>query len=225
MSDRPIPRLAALSGLLAVVLVFVGSGISGSSPDLGASRATVAAWVARQHATVGSYAGGLLELAGILAMIVFAATLWAVLRRAEGGDGVLAATAFGAGLASATLKLASAPPLFAAVWRSHHGSDPLLATALVDMNNVAFVLTWTVDAVMLGAAAIVILRSRALPRWLGWLGAVAAAVSLLSVPVADRVPPVGILLTFVWIVSLSVVLFRRPALGLVSPLQAAAARG
>ncbi len=76
---------------------------------------------------------------------------------------------------------------------------------------------------MLGAAAIVILQSRLLPRWLGWFAAVTAAVSLLSVPVADRVPPVGILLTFVWIVSLSVVLFRRPALGLVPPLQAAAA--
>jgi hypothetical protein len=31
-------------------------------------------------------------------------------------------------------------------------------TALIDMNNVAFILTWAVDAVMLGAAAIVILR-------------------------------------------------------------------
>ncbi len=222
MSDRPVPRLAALSGLVAVVLVFLGSGIGGSSPDLGASRATISAWVAKQHATTGSYAGGLLELLGILAMIVFAATLWSVLRRAEAGDGVLAATAFGAGLVSATLKLASFPAAFAAVWRSRQGFDPQLATALVDMNNVAFVLTWTVDAVMLGAAAIVILKSRALPRWLGWLGAVAAAISLLSAPVASRVPPVGILLTFVWIVSVSVVLFRRPALGLVSAANATA---
>ena len=78
------------------------------------------------------------------------------------------------------------------------------------------------DAVMLGAAAIVILKSRALPRWLGWLGAVAAAISLLSAPVADRVPPVGILLTFVWIVSVSVMLVRRPALGRVSAANATA---
>ena len=222
MNDRPIPRLAALSGLIAVVLVFAGSGIGGSSPDLGASRATISAWVATQHATTGGYAGGLLELLGILAMIVFAATLWSVLRRAEAGDGILPATAFGAGLVSATLKLASLPAAFAAVWRSRQGFDPQLATALIDMNNVAFVLTWTVDAVMLGAAAIVILKSRALPRWLGWLGAVAAAISLLSAPVADRVPPVGILLTFVWIVSVSVMLVRRPALGRVSAANATA---
>jgi Domain of unknown function (DUF4386) len=215
VTDRPIPRLAALSGLAAVVLVFVGSGIGGSSPDLGASRATIAAWVADQHASTASYAGGLLELLGILTMIVFAATLWSVLRRAEGEDGVLAATAFGAGLVSAALKLASAPALFAAVWRSNEHLDPQFATALVDMNNVAFVLTWTVDAVMLGAAAIVILRTRALPRWLGWLAAATAAISLLSAPLADRVPPIGILLTFVWIIAISVVLFRRPAPRLV----------
>jgi hypothetical protein len=93
VNDRPVPRLAALSGLVSVVLVFVGSGIGGSSPDIGASRATISAWVAKEHATTAGYAGGLLELFGILTMIVFAATLWSVLRRAEEGDGILAATA------------------------------------------------------------------------------------------------------------------------------------
>jgi hypothetical protein len=78
------------------------------------------------------------------------------------------------------------------------------------MNNVAFVLTWGVDAIMLAAAATVILRSHVLPRWLGWLGAIAAAVSLVSMPIADLVPPIGILLTFAWIVATSVVLIRRP---------------
>jgi Domain of unknown function (DUF4386) len=209
MLDRPIPRLAALSGLVAVVLLFAGSA-GGSSPDLGASQTKIAAWVAGQHATTGAYATGMLELLGILAMVVFAATLWTALRRAEGGDGPLAATAFGAGLISATLKLASFPAAFAAVWRSRQGLDPQLATALVDMNNVAFVLTWAVDAVMVGAAATVILRGNMLPRWLGWFGAVAASVSLVSTPVADKVPPVGILLTFAWIIATSIVLVRRP---------------
>ena len=141
-------------------------------------------------------------------MIVFAATLWTVLRDGD-KSGVVAATAFGAGLASATLKLASVPAAFAAVWRSDQGSIPQLATALFDMNNVAFVLTWTVDAVMLGAAAIVILQSRALPRWLGWLGAVAGAISIVTVPIAMKAPPVGILLTFIWLIATSVVLTRR----------------
>jgi hypothetical protein len=139
-------------------------------------------------------------------MLVFVATLWTALRRVEGGEGVFAGTAFGAGLVSAGLKLASFPAAFAAVWRP--GLDPRLAAALIDMNNVAFVLTWGVDAVMLAAAAAVILRGEALPRWLGWLGAVAAGVSLLSIPVANQVPPLGILLTFAWIAATSIVLVR-----------------
>jgi Domain of unknown function (DUF4386) len=209
MSNRPIPLPAALSGLVAVVLLFVGQAIGGNSPDLTASRGDIAAWLAKQHASASDYAGGTIEILGILTMIVFAATLWTVLRGGDGEDGVAAATAFGAGLASATLKLASVPAVFAAVWRHDQGVGPQLATALVDMNNVAFVLTWALDALMLAAAATVIVRRRVLPRWLGWFAGVTAAILLLSTPAADHVPPLGMLLGFVWIVATSVVLTRR----------------
>ena len=66
-----------------------------------------------------------------------------------------------------------------------------------------------IDAVMLAAAATVILRAGVLPRWLGWLAAATSVILILSVPAADLVPPVGILLTFVWIVGTSIVLTRR----------------
>jgi hypothetical protein len=223
MSERPIPRLAAFSGIAAVALLFVGSAFSGGgSPDLDASRAKLVDWSTAHPATTSSYAGGMIELLGILAMIVFAATLWAALRRAEGGDGIFAASAFGAALISTAIKLASLPAVFAAVWRSRQGIDPQLAAALLDMNNAAFVLTWGIDAVMMAAAAVVILRSRALPHWLGWLGAITAAVSLVSMPLADVVPPLGILLTFAWIVATSVVLVRRPQVGVAHAVVAAA---
>jgi Domain of unknown function (DUF4386) len=210
MTNRPIPLVAALSGLASVVLVFAGQAISGGggSPDLTASRATIMAWLAKQNGSGAHYVGGLAELLGILAMIVFAATLWSVLRSADGENSIPAATAFAAGVASATIKLASAPALFAAVWRHNQGLNPQLGAALVDMNNVSFVLTWTLDGVMLAAAAIVIFRHAVLPRWLGWLAAAAATISLLSAPAADHVPPLGILLTFVWIAGTSVVLTR-----------------
>lgn len=210
MTNRPIPLAAALSGLASVVLMFAGQAISGGgSPDLNASRAKVVSWLAAQNGSASQYIGGTVELVGVLATIVFAATLWAVLRGADGDDSVPAATAFGAGLASATIKLASLPAVFAAVWRHKDGLNPQLAAALVDMNNVSFVLTWTLDAVMLAAAATVILHRRVLPRWLGWLAAATAAISIVSAPAADHVPPLGILLTFLWILSTSIVLTRR----------------
>jgi hypothetical protein len=77
------------------------------------------------------------------------------------------------------------------------------------MNDAAFVLTWAIDALMLGAAAIVILRSGVLPRWLGWLAAAAGTISIATVPVAMKAPPLGILLTFIWLIGTSVVLTRR----------------
>jgi uncharacterized protein DUF4386 len=210
MVQRPVPVVAALSGLASVVLLFVGQGLGGGggAPDLTKSRAAHAAWIAKQHPTTAGYAGDMLELVGILLLIVFAATLWSVLR--DGDErGILAATALGAGIASATVKLASVPAAFAVYWRSADGWDPQVATALFDMNDAAFVLTWAIDALMLGAAATVILRSGVLPRWLGWLAAAAGATSIATVPVAMKVPPVGILLTFIWLVGTSVVLTRR----------------
>ena len=221
MSGRPVPRLAAASGAASVVLMVAGNAIGGggSTPDLTASRAKVAAWLADQHSSAAGYAGGVMELLGILALIVFAATLSTVLRRDEEESPVYATTVLGAGLVSAALKLASVPAAFAGLWRAKQGFDPQLAAALIDMNNVAFILTWAVDAVMLGAAAAVILRSALLPRWLGRLAAVTAAVSLASVPVATHVPPVGMLLTLVWLVAASVVLLR----GRLSATPAAAA--
>jgi hypothetical protein len=78
------------------------------------------------------------------------------------------------------------------------------------MNDAAFVLTWAIDALMLGAAAIVILRSGVLPRWLGWLAAAAGTTSIATVPVAMKAPPpLGILLPFIWLIGTSVVLTRR----------------
>jgi hypothetical protein len=210
VTHRPVPLLAALSGLASVVLLFVGQGLGGggSSPDLTKSRAEHLAWLVKQHSSTVGYAGDMCELVGVLFLIVFAATLWSVLREGD-ESGIFAATALGAGIASATVKLASVPAAFALYWRSSQGWDPQVATALFDMNDAAFVLTWAIDALMLGAAAIVILRSGVLPRWLGWLAAAAGAISIVTVPVAMKAPPLGILLTFIWLIGVSVVLTRR----------------
>jgi hypothetical protein len=211
MTNRSVPLVPALSGIVAIVLPFTAQALSGNSgsPDLPASRAKIETWVASQTVTPAHVAGGVVELIGILALIVFAATLWSVLRGADSEDGIASATAFGAGLVAAAVKLASFPAAFAAIWRHDQGLNPQLAAALVDMNNVSFVLMWALFAVMLAAAATVIFRSGVLPRWLGWVGAATAAILIVSTPAATHVPPVGVLLAFIWIISTSVVLTRR----------------
>lgn len=223
MKHRPLPLFAALSGLLYVVLVFVGQGISGggNSPDLTKSRAAHVTWIAKQHPSTAGYAGDMVELIGILILVVFAASLWSVLRERD-ESGIASATALGAGIASAAVKLASIPAAFAVYWRADQGWSPQLATALFDMNDAAFVLTWGIDALMLGAAAVVVFRTAVLPRWLGWLGAVAAVISVASMPIAMKLPPLGMLLTFVWILATSIVLTRRSVRAVPRPVAATA---
>lgn len=223
MSDKLVARLGAASGIAYVVLAMIGTSVGGGgSPDLTASRAEIAAWVAKQH--VGStvhIAGGFMELLGLLAFIVFVATLFSIFRRVEGGSGLLSTIVLGAGLVSVTVKLASAGPAFAVYWRGHEGLNPQLSAALIDQNNFSFLLTWSIDAVLLGAAALIILRTRVLPRWLGWLAAVLSPALVLSTFAANHVPPFAMLLTLVWFVATSAVLtFRRRELPAAQPVLA-----
>jgi hypothetical protein len=206
---KQVPRPWALSGAVFVVLFFVGGTLGGSSPDIGASRTKLADWVSSQAPTVTDYVGGYLELLAMLALVAFVAQLWSVLRAAEGEHGPLSATVLAGGLLSAAIKISSFPAAFAALWRAKQGVEPQLAATLLDMNNAAFVLSWAADALMVGAAAILILRTSVLPRWLGWSGAAITVILLASVPVASKAPPLGFLLTILWIVATSVVLARR----------------
>ena len=100
--------------------------------------------------------------------------------------------------------------MFALAWRAGSGggvSDEL-ATALVDMNSAAFVLTWALDAVLLAAAARVILTTSCLPRWTGWFAAVTAPLLIATVPLAMSSPP-AFLLALIWIVAVSIAMAIR----------------
>src|SRR6185295_8576639 len=89
------------------------------------------------------------------------------------------------------------------------GIDPQLGAALVDINGYAFLLTWAVDAVMIGAVAAVALRTVVLPRWIAVSGAVLSPLLFASVALGEDGPPV-FLLALLWFVAVSVAL-ARPA--------------
>ncbi len=66
---------------------------------------------------------------------------------------------------------------------------------------------------LVGAAAVAILRTRVLPRWTGWLGAVAAVVSLVAIlgfvePDLAMIGFLGFLLSALWIVTTSIAMLR-----------------
>ena len=192
MSDRLWQRLGAASGIVYVVLLIGG----GSFED----------------DTVGI--AFLVVILAFLFFLFFLGNLWSVLRRAEGGSGWLSATAFGAGLMSVTIKVASAAPVLAARYRAGDGLDPQLARALQDINDASFYLSFFPLAVLLGAFAIVAIRSGAPPKWLGWIAAalglafIAGGMSGSADLHSEWAGLPMILFTF-WITAASVVLIWR----------------
>ena len=136
-----------------------------------------------------------------------------MLRRAEGADGWLSTTALVSGLAAITIKLASAAPLLASD-REAKGTRP--HDALANINDVSFILTMLPLAVLAAAAAAVALRTRVLPRWLGWLAAVTAPALIANGLFFHSEGGPAFLLFLLWLVATSVVLTLRAGAGPVA---------
>jgi hypothetical protein len=182
MQERIWPRFGALSGALFVVLLMGPSSVGGDAPII-----------------------MVLELIAMLLFIPFLGYLYGVLREAEGEGGWLAATAFGAGLVDLTIKLGSIAPSFAA----QEGLNPQLHDALHKMNSVAFIVTMLPIGVMMAATAIVILKTRVLPVWLGLLAAVTAPACWVNGMFLDAEFGPAFLLFLLWVIVASIVMTLR----------------
>ncbi len=181
MDKRIGPRLGAASGMLFVALL-----MGGESVPLG----DVVPW----------------ELFGLIVFVPFLGYLFAVLRRAEGGDGWLSATAFGAGLVALAVKLASFAP-FIAARGAETGTQ--IEGALVAMNNASFMLTLAPLGVMVAAASAIVLKTGILPAWIGWAGAITACALLVNSAFLDAEFGPAFLLFLLWTVVTSAILTRR----------------
>jgi hypothetical protein len=152
--NNPImPRLGAACGAIFAVVLFVADG--GGSHAFSAPRA----------------------VAGICAItlaVPFIAYVSSRLREAEGPNGWLSTTALVAGVAGITLKLASGAPALA-LHRAHVADGTRLHKALDEIAGGATLLSLYPLAVFCASVAIVSLRTRALPRWLGAGAAITAA--------------------------------------------------
>ncbi len=210
MSDRLWRRLVAGSGIIYVVLV-LSHGDTGSSLGFGASSAAIVKWI---ESTAGHgvnwfefYTEGL----GQLCLLVFIAFLATTLRSREGSLPWLATVVLSAGLLTLAVHFAS----FASVWtleyRAHEGVDShLAAAALFDSADILYLLTWPLIGLSIAAAAIAILRYRALPIWLGWAGLAVAIVQFAAVPLAFGPGQVMNLASLLWMALASGTLVVRP---------------
>jgi hypothetical protein len=211
--EQKTVRIAAGFGAAYVVIGVAGSGGKGdpSAPSLGASGESIAAYAAA-HSLAPVMVGQLFEILSLLALLVFAAALYAILRRAESEPGPLPVLALSGGLLAVGLKLGSFMPAFALHYHSTP-IDPAVARALFEMNNFGFVLMWFGQAVLLGSVAIAGLAWRAIPRWLAAPAALIAVALVVDAAFASgpNLSFVPELLWLLWVLVASVRLTIRPA--------------
>jgi hypothetical protein len=200
MESRGLERFAPLTGVLFVALIVLAIVIGGETPDNDDSRqAIVAFWEDNDTAQIWS---NVIGAWATVFFLWFAATLRSALRRAEEGPARLSTLSFG-GAVVAAVGLLSALSLNFAVADSVDEVPASVTQTLTVLSNGFFFPIAAGYAVFFLAAGVLSVRTRMLPVWLGWVTVLLGIVCL---------TPVGffaLLLGLVWIVAVSVLLYRR----------------
>jgi hypothetical protein len=201
-------RWAALSGIVFVVLMLVGASLILDVPKGDASPQEIAKYLTDGDNHARNIAGAYLWVLGGLAFLGFVTGLRHVLSRAEGGAGTLSNLVFGIGVVFTAVWSVSAATIasvaYAVEFADVHVTNPDLVTVLPSLGGLLLLLGGGFAGILLLAAtAILIFRTGALPRWLAWLGIIAAASLAVDVTYVNILPLVG------WVGVASLVLFRR----------------
>lgn len=204
----------ALSGVFFAAFFITGlilGGVlaSGPLPLPGAPAADVARYFTESRTAV--LVSGLFQVLSAISLFVFVAPVAAFVRRIAGERRALVGTiSVGGALAAVFLLVSAVLGWVLALTAAGLGLE--LVATLRDLNflsgGVAHVASL---GLFVGAGSIAALRARALPRWILWLGIVAAALSILSLASLVFFPatillPLGRLLSFIWSIAAGLVL-------------------
>jgi hypothetical protein len=203
-----VERWAPIGGIVFVVLMVVGSIFVGDLPSADDSDQEIADYLADSDNHTRNIIGAYLWVVGALFFLWFLTGLRSDLRKAEGGTGVLSNLAFGAGVAFAAVWMVSAAALASVAYAIELGdapvSDPDLVRVLAPLGGLLLLLGGGFAGLLvLLAAALAIFRTGVFPRWLAWLGIVAAIVLLFDVIYGNIFP------FWVWVFVASIVMVRR----------------
>jgi hypothetical protein len=215
-SAQPL-RTAAVGGLAFTVLYLVHRLLQGAGPD-DSSAATVAAYqVAHRGALLASeVAVGL----ALLAFIAFLAALVPAIWRA-GQEPLAVAVGISGGVFVAMGFMSNAAETALIGVADAYADQPAAVTALDQLQG-RTPIVWTITA-LVAVLSLAIYRTGLVWRWLGVVGLVAAAVfllgsvfSVLGRTVEGRSSLVGVGLFIVWMLVLSVGLWRTASMSTTS---------
>jgi uncharacterized protein DUF4386 len=172
-------KLLPLTGILAVALAIAAFAVSGETPDADAPVKEVVDFYTNND-TEQMFSGALLAWAAV-AFLFFASFLRGVLRRAEKEAGGLSALSFGAAIIFAVGLAIFAAIGFAAgdvADKVPANVDPAALQALNVMNSDFFFPAAVGAGTFFLATGIAVLKTGALPKWLGWFALLFGVVGL-----------------------------------------------
>jgi hypothetical protein len=210
-------RWMALTGVVAVVLWLVGVFvIESASPGSDASAFEILEYFDDDSTSI--FVGGFLFALGTAFFVWFLGILRAAFLAAEGQPGRLTAVAFAGGVGKAVFDMGVIGGSAAGAIAADEADNltPQGAQALFFVDDAFFIGAEFMALVFMAAAGALILSSRALPVWLGWL-ALVIALGLLVVPIGWAFLLFGVPL---WVLLASVMLFlraSRPAVDVAMP--------
>ena len=205
MPNSNVERIAPLSGVVFLVLALLGALVlyPGDAPDFVDEPAKIAEFYTENDGDILSASVSYM-LSGFF-LLWFVGALRSHLRSAEGGTGRIAGTAFGGGVAAATLLWAAAAAEAVAALRvdENDAIDPQMAAVYSDLSAILFGAAAPLGmAVLLAASAVAGFRFGALPAWLAGIAAVLALGCL--------IPPISfivIIVSFFWVGATGIVLY------------------
>jgi hypothetical protein len=188
MSGPTSSRLGAASGIVFVVALMA----TGGSEDTSSARLAA-------------------EVVALLLFVPFLAYLWGVVRaRDTSAGGWLSATMLSSGLVAVTIKVGSVIPVIAL---QQDDVTPALHAPLQRVADIAFIVSLPPLGLCLGAVAAIVLRSRALPAWLGWMAAAAAPLLVVNGQAVTTDQGPAFLLFLLWTLLTAIVLLRGAMTG------------
>jgi hypothetical protein len=197
-------RWLPLTGVVAVVLWVIGVFVLESvSPDDEESAVDILAYFDEESTTL--LVGVFFFALGTVFFVFFLGSLRTAFLSGEGVPGTVTAIVFAGGLAKAVFDLAVVGNTAAGALAAEEGLTPGAAQAIFWMDNTFFVGAQMSALAFMAASALVVLRTRVLPVWMGWL-ALLIALGLVIVPIGWAFLLFGVPL---WVLLASVILFLR----------------
>jgi hypothetical protein len=225
VDERGTERSLALAGMVGVVLLAASALIQGSLPKPDDPVGKIAKFLVDKSDEIrwAGFVGAL----GSIVLLGWLGAVWRLMRRAEGGEPMLAVAAAGGAVFAVAVINASAVLLsvMAIVGPATLGNDT--RTLYLFTNNLIALGAMGL-ALFTGAFATVIIHSGVLPRALGWIGGLVALVLLASGggiastrDVFVYCAFVGFVTFFVWTLVVSVLMYRMPSSERVTAVSAA----